>query len=148
MLYYPVFLDIRGQRALVIGAGLVALRKARGLLESGALVTVVAPVFHPGFDALPVERLAREFTDSDLDGAALVFAATDSRAVNRRAGELAKARGIPANIADAPNECTFLVPARIHRENLQIAISTGGKSPSRAAYLRRRLEEWLDGMRP
>ncbi len=148
MLYYPVFLDIRGQRALVIGAGPVALRKTRGLLEAGARVTVVAPAFHSDFDGLPVERIQHEFTDSDLDGAALVFAATDSREVNHRAAVLAKARGIPANIADAPAECTFLVPARIHRENLQIAISTGGKSPSRAAELRRKLEEWLDSMRP
>jgi siroheme synthase-like protein len=146
--WYPVFLDVERRRAVVIGGGAVALRKVQGLLEAGASVTVVSPRFDSGFEGLAVERIEREFAETDLDGAALVFAATDVREVNRRAGELARARGIPANIADAPAECAFIVPARIRREGLQIAISTGGEDPARAALTRKKLEEWLDLMRP
>jgi precorrin-2 dehydrogenase/sirohydrochlorin ferrochelatase len=146
--WYPVFLDMEQRRAVVIGGGAVALRKVQGLLEAGARVTVVSPGFDPGFEGLTVDRAGREFAESDLDGAALVFASTNVREVNRRIGELARARGIPANIADAPAECGFIVPARIRRAGLQIAISTGGEDPARAASARKKLEELLDLMRP
>jgi siroheme synthase-like protein len=78
----------------------------------------------------------------------LVFAATNVREVNRRVGEVARARGILCNIADAPDECAFIVPARVQRGYVQIAISTGGQSPKLAGELRRKLQEWLELMRP
>jgi precorrin-2 dehydrogenase/sirohydrochlorin ferrochelatase len=146
--WYPLFLDIEGRRVVIAGGGKVALRKAQGLAEAGARITAVAPRFDAGFEGLPVERIERAFQESDTVGAMLVFAATDSRDVNHRIAELAKERGIPANIADAPEECGFIVPARIRRGDVQIAVSTGGTDPSRAASLRRKLEEWLDLMRP
>lgn len=146
--WYPVFLDVAGKRAVVVGGGAVALRKTRGLIEAGAAVTVIAPRCDPAFDSLPVHRLERGFEDDDLRDAALVFAATNVRELNRRIGELARARGIPANIADAPGECGFIVPARIHRDGLYIAISTGGEDPARAARARRKLEELIGLMRP
>ena len=61
---------------LVVGAGKVALRKTRGLLEAGARVTVVAPEWEPEFETLPVELVRRRFRASDLGDVALVFAAT------------------------------------------------------------------------
>ncbi len=147
-IWYPVFLDVDGRRVVVAGGGKVALRKVQALLEAGASVTVVAPHFDPGFHNLAVDRIQREFAGSDADGAMLLYAATNSRAVNHRIAELARSRGILANIADAPDECGFIVPARIRRGDLQIAISTSGTDPSAAAELRRKLEEWLDLMRP
>jgi siroheme synthase-like protein len=147
MRYYPIFLDLQGRRVLVAGAGQVALRKTRGLLDAGARVTVVAPAWDPEFERLPVRLLRRRFRASDLDGAALAFAATDDRRVNRRIGAEAERRGVPANIADRAEECRFLVPARLARGAVQIAISTGGASPRLAAALRRRLEAALpDGL--
>lgn len=147
-IWYPIFLDLEGRRTIVIGGGQVALRKTRGLVEAGAQVTVISPLFHPEFEALPIHRIQREFDDGDIEGAALVFAATNHREVNRRIGELARRLGIPSNIADAPAECGFIVPARILSGDVQIAISTGGKAPARAALLRKKLEEWLTLMRP
>ncbi len=144
MTYYPVFLDLRGKRVLVVGAGPVALRKTRGLIEAGAEVTVVAPEALAEFSALPVRMLRRPFRASDVRGAALVFAATNSRQVNRRVGQAAGRLGIPANVADAPGECAFLVPARIRRGAVQIAVSTGGRSPRLAAALRRKIESALE----
>lgn len=143
MTHYPIFLDLRDLPVLVVGAGRVALRKARGLLEAGARVTVVAPAWAPEFDALPVRRLARRFRTTDLAGAALVFAATDDRATNRRVGAAAARRGIFANIADAAAECDFVVPARLQRGNVQVAVSTGGQNPRLSAALRRKLEAVL-----
>ena len=142
-LHYPIFLDLKDRAVLVAGAGKVALRKTRGLVEAGARVTVVAPEVLPDFATLPVRVHRRRFRASDLAGAVLVFAATDDRAVNRRIGVAASRRGVFANIADSAAECAFLVPARVRRGDVQIAISTGGRSPRLAAELRRKLDALL-----
>ena len=128
---------------LVVGAGKVALRKTRGLLEAGARVTVVAPEWDEEFERLPVERVNRHFRASDLAGAMLVFAATNDRATNHRIGIAAKGRGLFANIADSAAECDFVVPARVQSGQVQVAISTGGESPRLSAELRSKLEELL-----
>jgi len=128
---------------LVVGAGKVALRKTRGLLEAGARVTVVAPECEPEFDDLPVRMVRRRFRASDLAGASLAFAATDDRLTNHRIGIAAKGKGIFANIADSSEECGFLVPARLQRGNIQVAVSTGGESPRLASDLRKKIEEIL-----
>ncbi|MEO7144037.1 MAG: bifunctional precorrin-2 dehydrogenase/sirohydrochlorin ferrochelatase [Bryobacteraceae bacterium] len=141
--YYPIFLDLTGKSVLVAGGGKVALRKTKGLLEAGARVTVVAPKSLPKFTTLPVRVLTRRFRPSDLDGHALAFAATNVRAVNRRVAVEANRRGIPVNVADALAECAFLVPARVRHGDLQVAISTSGRSPRLAAGLRAELEELL-----
>ena len=141
--YYPIFLDLRGLPVLVVGAGKVALRKTRGLVEAGARVTVVAPAQEPEFAALPVRVVPRRFRVSDLAGARLVFAATNDRRANHRIAMAAKHRALFANIADSAEECTFLVPARVQRGDVQIAISTGGVNPRVAVSLRRKLETIL-----
>lgn len=141
--FYPVFLDIAGKQAIVVGAGKVGLRKARGLVEAGARVRVISPAFDPAFDELPVERVIREYRSGDLDGVFLAFAATNQRAVNRQIFEHASALGIPVNVADAPAECAFIVPARLHAGDIQIAISTGGVDPRAAAAARRKIEKCL-----
>ena len=141
--HYPVFLDLKGRPVLVVGAGKVALRKTRGLVDAGARVTVVAPEWNEAFGSLPVRRVTRRFRASDLEGMALVFAATDDRAVNRRIGIAAKGRGLWANIADSAEECDFVVPARVGRGAVQIAVSTGGENPRLSAELRAKLDEIL-----
>ncbi len=141
--HYPIFIDLKGRPVLVVGAGKVALRKTRGLVEAGAQVTVVAPEWEQELESLPVRLVHRRFRASDLAGVMLVFAATDDRLANHRIAIAAKGRGVLANIADSPEECDFLVPARVQRDNLEIAVSTGGASPRLAADLRRKLEEIL-----
>lgn len=143
MRHYPVFLDLKDRPVLVVGAGKVALRKTRGLLEAGARVTVVAPEALAEFDSLPVRRVRRVFRASDLGGAVLVFAATDDRLANHRIGVAAKGRGVFANIADSAAECDFVVPARVERGDVHIAISTGGTAPRVSADLRRKLDDIL-----
>jgi siroheme synthase-like protein len=121
----------------------VALRKTRGLLEAGARVTVVAPKWEGEFEALPVRLVPRRFRATDLSGYVLIFAATDDRLTNHRIGIAAKGKGLFANIADSYEECDFVVPARVHRGTIQIAVSTGGENPRLSADLRRKLEEIL-----
>lgn len=144
MIYYPIFLDLRGKPVVVVGAGKVALRKTRGLVEAGARVTVVAPRWEPEFERLPVRLLRRGFEPADLEGAFLAFTATDDREVNRAAAQAARERGIPVNVADRRAECDFLVPSRLRRGPLQVAVSTGGEDPSRAVAVRRRIEKLLE----
>jgi len=143
MAFYPLFLELAGREVLVVGAGKVGLRKIRGLLEAGARVTVVAPRAEAELVRLGVCWRCRGFRKTDLDGKALAFTATDDRRVNRRIGIEARRRGIPVNVADAPGECDFIVPARVRSGNLQVAISTGGRNPRLAAELRKKLEGLL-----
>jgi siroheme synthase-like protein len=141
--YYPIFLDLKDRPVLVVGAGKVALRKARALVEAGARVTVVAPEWERDFEELPVRIVPRRFRASDLSGCVLIFAATDDRLVNHRVGIAAKGKGVFANIADSAEECHFLVPARVQRGQVQVAISTGGENPRLSAELRKKLEDVL-----
>ena len=141
--HYPIFLDLKDRQVLVVGAGRVALRKTKGLIEAGARVTVVAPEWESEFETLPLRLVRRGFRASDLAGAMLVFAATDDRLTNHRIAIAAKGRGVFANIADSAEECDFIVPARVQRGTVQVAVSTGGENPRLSAELRKRLEEVL-----
>jgi precorrin-2 dehydrogenase/sirohydrochlorin ferrochelatase len=87
--------------------------------------------------------VSRRFRASDLAGCLLVFAATDDRLTNHRIGIAAKGKGLFANIADSAEECGFIVPARVQRGNVQVAVSTGGESPRLSAELRKKIEEIL-----
>ncbi|MBI5946729.1 MAG: bifunctional precorrin-2 dehydrogenase/sirohydrochlorin ferrochelatase [Chloroflexi bacterium] len=129
-------------RALVVGGGTVAARKVQGLVEAGFAVTVVAPEIQPGIEALPgVTLRKRAFFPADIDGHALVFACTDSREVNRAAGELARAAGVPVNVTDRQEESSFFSTATLQGDDWRIGISTGGRDPGLAKRLREVLGE-------
>lgn len=144
MRYYPVQLDIRGRRCLVVGGGGVGTRKAEGLIACGAAVTVVAPEAHGRLKELAAAgRIAlaeRAFRPEDLAGVFLVIGATDDEQLNRRVSEEAERRGILCNIADRPEACSFILPAVVRRGELTLAVSTGGRSPALAKKLRGELE--------
>lgn len=136
----PLFVDLTGQRCLVVGGGNVARRKVKSLLEGGARVVIVSPVVSAELRGLAergeVQWLERGFVPADLDGMRLVFAATDRREVNRLVGEAAAERGIFCNLADRPEDSTFQSPAVLRRNDLTIAVSTGGRSPTLARDFR------------
>ena len=142
--YLPIFIDLRGRRCLVVGGGEVAARKTDLLLQAGAAVQAVAPALGPGMQALVDDgRIGYrngKFQESDLDGAQLVIAASDDRAVNARVAELADSRGVPVNVVDDPALCRFIMPAIIDRSPVLAAVSTGGASPVLARLIRGRLE--------
>ncbi|MGC8724540.1 MAG: precorrin-2 dehydrogenase/sirohydrochlorin ferrochelatase family protein [Acidobacteriota bacterium] len=141
---YLVNLSIQGKRAVVVGAGAVALRKAQGLLEAGARVTVVAPEACDGLLALAAEgRLElrlKPYDAGELKGAALVLAATDNEAVNASVSADCSRLGLLVNVSDRPALCTFTLPAVVRRGDLTLAVTTEGRCPAFARALREELE--------
>ena len=141
--FYPVFLDLRGRRAVVIGGGAVAEQKVHGLIAAGAHVTLVSPETTPAVADLArrgaIELRRRPYRPGDLAGAWLAIAASDDRAVNEAAWAEAERVGVPLNAVDDLEHCSFIAPA-IHREgDITVAVSTGGKSPALAVRLRQRI---------
>ena len=124
------------------------MRKVKGLLAAGADVSLV----DPRLDLLdvpdPVEKIPREFTENDLDGAFLVFVATGRADVNRLVADTARRKGILANIADDPVDSDFTLPASFTAGALTVATATGGGSPAVAAMIRDELEKILPGEWP
>ena len=145
--FLPVFLNIKGRACVVVGGGEVAARKVALLLRAGGIVTVVAPELGRSL-ADVVQRgqagyRAAEFSPEDLEGCALVIAATNDQEVNRRVSALAHSRNIPVNVVDQPELCSFIMPSIIDRSPVLVAVSTGGASPVLARLLRARLETMI-----
>ena len=138
--YYPVFLDLTGRRCLVVGAGKVALRKVRALLDAGAEVSVVSPEAVDELKELAAQGAIRwrsgGFEDGDLEGVFLVVGATDNSEVNRKVYRAADKASRMVNIVDEPELCNFIVPSVLKRGDFQVAISSGGASPILARKIR------------
>lgn len=143
--YLPIFYRIEGIPALVVGAGNVAVCKIESLLRRGAIITVVAMEVAPPVRRMAEDRLLRlidgPFRKSHLDGQAIVFAATNDPDINRSVSREARRRGIPANVADSPDECTFISPAIVEEKEFTFAVSTGGKHPGAARAIREFLDD-------
>jgi siroheme synthase-like protein len=142
--YYPIYLDIEDRSVVIIGGGNVCARKAETMMKYGARVTVVSPEFTD-----EIEQWAREgclalkrktYDESDLDGANIVIASTDVQSVNEQIAADCRARRIPVNVVDVTPLCEFIVPAIIESGSIQIAVSTGGKSPAVARTLKEDLQ--------
>ena len=145
--FLPVFMNVKGRKCLVVGGGKVASRKVFMLLRAGAAVTVVSPQLCQDLEIrkneAEITHLPRGFEEGDLQDCRLVIAATNNEDVNRTVSALAQEKGIPVNVVDAPDLCSFIVPSIIDRNPVQIAISTGGASPVLARLLRSRLETFI-----
>ncbi len=141
---FPIFVKLRGRNVLVVGAGNVAEGKIEGLLDTGARLRVVSLQASDRVlewsDSRAITLELRAFSPADLDGIFLVIVATASAAVNELVFLEAQARGILCNVVDVPEKCDFFYPAVVQRGDLQIAVSTGGQSPSLARKLREQLE--------
>ncbi|MBC7807964.1 MAG: bifunctional precorrin-2 dehydrogenase/sirohydrochlorin ferrochelatase [Akkermansiaceae bacterium] len=153
---YPVALDVRGRRCLVVGGGTVGARKAMALADAGAAVTIVAPELCA--DALilvndeKAQHTAEPFVPDHLEDAFLVVVATDSPAVNADVSREARRRGVLVNMAAPGDESDtdsgdFATMATVRRGDLLLAVTTGGAGPALSAQIRRELsarfgEEW------
>lgn len=139
---FPLFVDLSGQRCVVVGGGGVACRRAGVLRQFGAQVTLIAPACKN----LPegVEWLERGYHTDDLEGCALAVAATDDRAVNRQVGTDARALGIPVSVADAPEECTFFFPAVCTGERLVAGVVSDGTDHHRTARAAKAIRKTLE----
>jgi len=140
----PLFHNLRDRRCVMVGGGEIALRKLRQLIAVGAVIEVIAPEINSSIHKLAQETgltlVNRAFEDADLNGAALIVAATNDIAVNRRVSELAQTMNIPVNVVDNPELCSVIFPSIVDRSPVQIAISSAGNAPVLARMLRTRLE--------
>ncbi len=147
MKFLPIFLNIKDQPCLVIGAGQVAARKIFMLIRANGKVTVISPELSSEIAKLAeqgeINYIKAEFKSGDVSDYCVVIAATNSRSVNQRVYEEASAKNIPVNVVDTPEFCTFITPSVIDRDPVQIAISTGGSSPVLARLLRSKLETFI-----
>ncbi|HEV2767381.1 MAG TPA: bifunctional precorrin-2 dehydrogenase/sirohydrochlorin ferrochelatase [Acidimicrobiales bacterium] len=141
---YPAFLTVAGRRCLVVGAGAVALRRVEGLIAAGARVRVVAPrVLERVRELAEVTVEERPYRRGEVAGHWLVVAATDDPAVNRAVSDDADAAGVWVNRVDDAAAGSFTVPAVVRRGPVTVAVTTGGRSPALATWLRRHVEEAL-----
>lgn len=145
--FLPINLRLRDQPVVLVGAGVVAARKARFLLGAGADLTVIAPEQDAQFRALASEHSLvwhqRPYEEGDLSSAIMVIAATPDRSVNESVHREATSRGIPVNVVDSPDLCSFIFPAIVDRSPLTVAISSSGASPVLARSVRSRIEAML-----
>lgn len=143
-MFFPLFVDLRRRRCLVVGGGAVAAHKIAGLLHYGAQVTVVSPQVVSPLRKLvqdrKIEWIRRKFAAADVDHAFFAVAATDRASVNAAVYRACVQSGVLCNSVDDPEHCDFIYPAVVQRGLLQIAVSTSGSSPGLAARLRRELE--------
>jgi siroheme synthase-like protein len=162
MSLFPMFVKLEGRLVVVVGGGNIAEGKIAGLLVAGARVRLISPAISPAIAEWvrdrKVEWLPKLFEQGDLLGAHLVIAATSALGVNTAVYTEAEARGILCNAVDDIEHCHFYYGSVVQRGDLQIAISTNGKSPALAQRLRQELEaqfgaeyevwlEWLGAAR-
>ena len=145
--YYPVYLDIEERNVLIIGGGNVCARKAETMMKYGAHVTIVSPEFTDeieGWATQGVLELRRKpYEEPDLDGASIVIASTDDPCINARIARDCRRRKIPVNVVVVTHLCEFIVPAIVESRSIQIAVSTGGKSPALARTLKEDLQKFV-----
>jgi uroporphyrin-III C-methyltransferase/precorrin-2 dehydrogenase/sirohydrochlorin ferrochelatase len=143
--FLPLFHKLQGRVVLVVGGGEVALRKARLLSDAGGQLRVVAPEVRDELTALAGEGRVhlRGYESADLQGVALVVAATDDEPLNARISAEAQALGIPVNVVDAPALCSVIFPAIVDRSPLIVAVTSGGDAPVLARLIRAKIETWI-----
>lgn len=144
MAYFPFCIDISGKKCVIVGGGSVALRKAEKLLDFGADITVVAPKISRCFEDMPVTFIRREFAVSDIDDAFMVIYAADDKALAEDIRRVCTEKKIMLNSVDDKENCSFIFPSIVQKDNITISISTGGTSPVFAKYLKERIDELLD----
>ncbi len=141
---YPIFLEMSGRRAVVIGAGPVAIRKAESLLEAGARVVIVSDsidnVLAAQLQNPNVELIRSKYSKNYLAGAAIVIAATNNSQVNKQIFQDCQQLEVLCNVVDSPELCDFFVPAVVKRGDLQVAVCTEGSCPAYAGHIRGKLE--------
>ena len=145
--YYPIYIDIEDHDVLIIGGGNVCARKAETMMKYGARVTIISPEVTDEIAVwerdgkLAVTR--KLYEERDLDGRAIVIASTDDPCINARIARDCRRRRIPVNVVDVTHLCEFIVPAIVEQGSVQIAVSTGGRSPALARTLKENLQQFV-----
>jgi hypothetical protein len=139
---FPLFIDLRGKRVVLVGGGNIAARRVGSLRLFGCQMVVISPELR--FHAEDVEWISRPYAAGDLDGADLVIAATDQRQVNRQVGMDARARHIPVSVADCEEECTFFFPAICAGDQVVAGVVSHGKDHNATARAAKAIRKVLE----
>lgn len=146
MKFYPINLNLKDKKVLIVGAGKVALRKFRRLLLTEAKIKIVSPEFNQGFKSFLKRESEqyifkkRKFRNKDLLGCFLVFAATNNSELNQRITFLAKEKNILVNVVDNAEISDFTLPAIVNRGELLLTVSTGSSLPALSKNVRKKME--------
>ncbi|WP_294386873.1 bifunctional precorrin-2 dehydrogenase/sirohydrochlorin ferrochelatase [uncultured Ruminococcus sp.] len=144
MAYFPFYIDIENKNILVVGGGTVALRKIEKLLPFKPSITVVSPKISTEILRLNVNTINREFADGDLENVFCVISATDNEQVNAHIFDLCSAKNILVNTVDDKEKCGFIFPALVQKNSVTVGITTSGKSPIYAKYLKEQFLNMLE----
>ena len=144
---FPLFLNLRGRRALVVGGGDAAARKVELLLSAGAQVSLIAATVGGEIAQLIGEAriswAGRSFDETEFEGVSLVIVASEDEALQARVSQAAQLRCLPVNVVDRPALSSFIMPAIVDRAPITIAISSGGTAPALARRIRAEIERSL-----
>jgi uroporphyrin-III C-methyltransferase/precorrin-2 dehydrogenase/sirohydrochlorin ferrochelatase len=142
--YFPVFVKLKNQKCLVIGAGEIAARKIDLLARAGANITVIANKISHHVSNIEhsyhLTVLQKPFTKTDVRGFKLVISATDNKETNMLVAKASEEQNILVNVVDSPDLCSFIFPAIIDRSPIVVAVSSGGAAPVLARLLRAKIE--------
>ncbi len=144
---FPLFIELRGRKCMVVGGGRIAARKIETLIRFNAEIVVISPVVIDKIVKLretgSLTHLEKVYSEGDLEGAFLVIAATPDREVNERIADEADAKAIFVNVADNPGRCTFIFPSVVKKNELVIGITTSGSYPAMSKSIRGKIESLL-----
>jgi precorrin-2 dehydrogenase/sirohydrochlorin ferrochelatase len=145
MAVFPMFVDLRAKKCIIVGGGEIASRKAEILLKFEPKLTIIAPEINDRLKELShqdkLDILIKEYSERDMESACLAVAATSSLEVNARVYQDALRKNVPVNVVDDPQKCTFLFPSVVLRGDLSIGISTSGTYPALSKKVRKIAEE-------
>lgn len=141
MAYFPMFVQLKNKKCLVIGGGKVALRKVQVLKDFEADVTVIAPEMIEQIRQIDkIRRIFRAFMEEDLKEADLVIAATGDQKVNHEISKMCQDKKIPVNAVDQKEDCSFIFPSYVKEGEVVAAFSSGGQSPVITQYLKKKIK--------
>ncbi len=142
MPYFPFFIDIENKPCLIVGGGKIALHKIKKLLPFSPDITVVSADFCSEISHMEnLKLIKRNFKADDTECMSIVIAATDDESVNSEVSEICKEKNILCNVVDSPGDCGFFFPALAQCGDITVGVSTSGKSPLMASYIRRQVQK-------
>lgn len=147
--YFPLFVDISDKKIVVVGAGKIAARRVKTLVDFGAVIVVVAPQISPELEQLEQEHkitiIRREYQREDIYDAWMVLAVTDNEKLNEEIYSVAKCLGALVNVASNKEKCDFHFPGIVRKDSYVVGINASGKDHHGAAILREKISEVLEG---
>lgn len=146
--YFPLFVDISDKKIVVVGAGKIAARRVKILVDFGAAIVVVAPQISPELEQMEQEHkitiIRREYQREDIYDAWMVLATTDNHKLNEEIYSVAKCLGALVNVASNREKCDFHFPGIVKKDSYVVGINASGKDHHGAAVLREKISEVLE----